>query len=123
MMMMKSGFWWRKPEYHHSSLLGISLLRMIHPSREEKFGCSVGMASRVNIIYSDLVISRDELGLSLSEGFTPCRHLRPSAIQLLMSTIHLVISSNHLVISPIQLLISTIHLVISTIQRIVDIII
>ena len=61
------------------------------------------MASRFNI-YSDLVISRNELGIS--------------TIQLLISPIHLVISPIHLVISPIQLMISTIQLLI----RIVDII-
>ena len=70
-------------------------------------GGRTSMASRFNI-YSDLVISRNELEIS--------------TIQLLISPIHLVISPIHLVISPIQLMISTIQLLISTIQRIVDII-
>ena len=58
------------------------------------------MASRFNI-YSDLVISRNELDIS--------------PIHFLISLIHLVISPIQLMISPILLLISTIHLVISTI--------
>ena len=64
------------------------------------------MASRFNI-YSDLVISRNELDISPIHFLISLIHLVVSAIQLMISTIELLISSIQLLISPIHLVIST----------------
>ena len=75
MIMMKSVFWWRKTEYPEET----TDLQQVTKETFHTYGlCPVrGLnLGRSGVKQSEL--RRDEV-LSLSGGFTPCRHLRPSS--------------------------------------------